>query len=223
MARVTPPTPWRELADLPYASALTPHRGTLAAAAVYDCEHFDQLSLDGADGGSARFLECALTGVTGERTGLRRVTFTDVWLRDTRLVAADLAESSWSGTTLMESALAGAEMYGATLRQVVAESCKLESVNLRGADAADVVFRNCLLRDVDFSGAALRRISFPGSRLSRVTFTGVRMDRVDLREVAELGITVDPTALRGAIMTSAQLIQAAPLLADSIGIILDDT
>ena len=36
----------RELADLPFAAALTPHRGGLAADAVYDCAHFDRLSFD---------------------------------------------------------------------------------------------------------------------------------------------------------------------------------
>src|SRR5215472_477240 len=36
----------RDLADLPFAATLTPHRGALAAEADYDGVHFDQLSFD---------------------------------------------------------------------------------------------------------------------------------------------------------------------------------
>jgi hypothetical protein len=47
------------------------------------------------------------------------------------------------------------------------------------------------------------------------------MDQVDLRG-AELGITIDPGSLRGAIVTPAQLAHMAGLLADSMGIIVAD-
>ena len=50
----------RELADLPFAAALTPHRGGLAADAVYDGVHFDQLSFDEPRAAGSRFIECAV-------------------------------------------------------------------------------------------------------------------------------------------------------------------
>ena len=54
----------RELADLPFAAALTPHRGGLAADALYDGVHFDQLSFDEPRGAGSRFIECAFTGTS---------------------------------------------------------------------------------------------------------------------------------------------------------------
>ncbi len=42
---------------------------------------------------------------------------------------------------------------------------------------------------------------------------------VDLRG-AELGITITPDSLRGAIISTAQLIAAAPLLAETLGIVV---
>ena len=95
------------------------------------------------------------------------------------------------------------------------------SVNFRDAGLAEVVFDNCLLREVDFTGAALTRTSFTGCRLAGTTFTRTTQDQVDLRG-AELGITTDATSLRGAIVTSAQLMAMAPVLAESIGIVVDD-
>jgi hypothetical protein len=44
---------------------------------------------------------------------------------------------------------------------------------------------------------------------------------VDLRG-AELGIIIDPGSLRGAIVTSGQLAAMAALLADSLGITVED-
>jgi uncharacterized protein YjbI with pentapeptide repeats len=78
-----------------------------------------------------------------------------------------------------------------------------------------------VLRNVDFSSARLTRVAFPDSKLVATTLVKVTLDRVDLRG-AELGLTVDPTALGGAIMSTAQLLDLAPLLADSIGIIVKD-
>jgi uncharacterized protein YjbI with pentapeptide repeats len=84
-----------------------------------------------------------------------------------------------------------------------------------------VTFDNCVLSDVDFSGATLTRTVFRHSRLTRANFTHVTMNEVDLRG-AELGITVDPTCLRGAIVTTAQLMDLAPLLAESMGLTIAD-
>lgn len=86
---------------------------------------------------------------------------------------------------------------------------------------AEVSFTDCLLRDVDFSGASLRRASFAGSRLTGVDISRARLDRVDLRG-AELGLVVGADSLRGAIITSGQLAAIAPVLADSLGIVVDD-
>lgn len=212
---------WQELADLPFAAALTPHPGALAPGGEYDSAHFDGLAVDAAAAPGCRFLECAFTHVVFQGGQLRRARFTDVWLRDVRLLGTGLAESAWTGSVLTESALAGVEAFGVQLRKVVLRGCKLDSVNLRGAALTDVTFRNCLLREVDFSGAALTRTAFPGCRLTGTTFTQVSMDAVDLRG-AELGITVDPGSLRGAIVTAAQLTDMAALLADSLGIVVKD-
>ena len=55
---------WQDVADLPFAAALTPHRGGLGAGGDYDGVHFDQLSFDEPQAASSRFIECAFTGVT---------------------------------------------------------------------------------------------------------------------------------------------------------------
>jgi uncharacterized protein YjbI with pentapeptide repeats len=213
--------PWQTLADLPFARALEPHPARLAPDQTYDGAHFDQAALAGAEGSGSRFLECAFTGGSLQDCGLRRAQFSDVWLHNVRVLSTSLADTGWRDVTLTGVVLAGVEAFGAVLRRVTFDRCKLDSVNFRDTDLADVTFDGCVLSDVDFGGARIARTSFGGSRLAATKLTQVTLDQVDLRD-AELGLTVDPAALRGAIVSTAQLIDLAPVLAAGIGIIVAD-
>ena len=214
-------THWSELADLPFAAALRAGPATMAPGESYDSAHFDGLDLTGPDASGSRFLDCAFTRVSIQDGRLRRARFTDVWLRDVRLMSTILAETTWVDAAVIGSAAAGVEAFGAQLRRVSLRGCKLDSVNFREAALVDVTFDNCVLRDVDFAGATLTRTAFPGSRLAAANLARVTLDQVDLRG-AELGLTIDPGCLRGAIVTTAQLGEIAPLLAESIGLIVAD-
>lgn len=214
--------PERELANLPFASALTPPpAGPLVAEGSYDTVHFDHLDFDRPSASGSRFLECAFTQVSFDGGQLRRGQFSQVWLRDFRIVGTSLVETGWLDATMIAGVAAGVEAFGARLRRVEFHDCKLDSVNFREAVLTEVVFDHCVLRDVDFGGAKLTRTSFPGSKLAETSFRQVTLDQVDLRG-AELGITVDPGSLRGAVVSSGQLATMAPLLAQAIGITIDD-
>jgi uncharacterized protein YjbI with pentapeptide repeats len=211
----------QEIADLPYASALRPHRGGLAAGEEYDAAHFDQFAFDDPEAHNAVFLECAFTQVSVQGGRFRRARFSDVWFRDLRLMATDLAETSWVDATFIGGVIAGVEAFGATLRRAEFHGCKLDSVNFRDAALTEVSFDNCLLRDVDFTGATIARTVFTQSRLSKANFSKASMQDVDLRG-AELDIIAAPDSLRGAIISGAQLTGIAPALAESLGIIVRD-
>jgi uncharacterized protein YjbI with pentapeptide repeats len=145
-----------------------------------------------------------------------------VWLRDVRLTGVDLAETSWLDATVIGGVAAGVSAFGAQLRRVAFHGCKLDSVNFRGASLTEVSFDECLLRHVDFAGAKLTKTVFTRSRLVESDFTGVTLDRVDLRG-AELGIIIGPDSLRGATITAAQLADVAPLIAENLGIVVDQS
>lgn len=215
-----------EIGDLPYADVLRTYAGPWTAGEAYDGIHVDGGTVDAGtvaamDAAHARFIECAFTQVTFDGGSVRRARLSDVWLREVRLVATDLAESEWLDATLIDCVLAGTEAYGAELRRVVFRGAKLDSVNFRDATLADVRFDGCVLRGVDFGGARLERVSFPGCRLSEVELTGVTLTKVDLRG-AELDIVGGHESLRGAVISTAQLIDLAPALARSIGITVRD-
>jgi uncharacterized protein YjbI with pentapeptide repeats len=213
----------RELSDLPYAAALIPFSaGGLAAGEDYDGCHFDGLAFADAEIGGSRFMECAFSDVTFEGLRGRKSRFSEVWLRDVRLLSADLADSSWLDVTFVGCAAAGVQAFGASLRRVTFHECKLDSVNFRTAVLAEVTFENCLVRDVDFGSATVKRARFPGSTLTRADFSRATLEKVDLRG-AELDITAGFESLRGAIISTPQLMSMAPTLAHQLGIQVKDS
>jgi uncharacterized protein YjbI with pentapeptide repeats len=220
MSRGTAEWP-RKITDLPYAAHLTPHGGGLADGGDYDTLHFDQVTFEDVDASSARFLECAFSRVSVQGGRLRRSRFSDVWLKDVRLALPDLAETQWTDATFLGGVVAGVQAFGARLTRVVFSDCKLDSVNFRDAGLSDVIFTNCLLRDVDFGEARLARTVFSDCRLTGVDFSKASLDRVDLRG-SELGLIVGTDPLRGAIISSGQLATIAPVLAEALGIVVDD-
>jgi uncharacterized protein YjbI with pentapeptide repeats len=210
----------QELAELPFAAALVAHDGTWGHD-TYDTVHFEAGTVADADAAGARFLECAFTQVTFDGGRLRGASLSDVWLREVRLVGTDVRETGWLDATVSASVIAGVQAYGSELRRVTFRGCKLDSVNLRDCRLTEVTFADCLLSDVDLRGARLARVTFPGSRLSRVDISAATLDRVDLRG-AELGLTITPESLRGAVISTPQLLDLAPALADGLGIRVED-
>ena len=105
-------------------------------------------------------------------------------------------------------------------RRVTFRGCKLDSVNFRDAELIDVVFDGCLLRAPDFGSARLTRVRFTDCRLDQADLSKVTLDQVDLRG-AELGLIITPDSLRGAVVSTAQLYQLAPVIAETLGISVD--
>ena len=211
-----------DIADLPYAAHLAVHEGELVDGGDYDTIHFDGIDLENENASAARFLECAFTKVSMQGGRFRRSRFSDVWFKDVRMALPDLAETQWKDATFLGGVVAGVQAFSSTLTRVVFTGCKLDSVNFRDATLTDVTFSDCLLRDVDFGGAKLTRTAFASSRLTEVDFSRTSMDRVDLRG-SELGLIVGPEPLRGAIISSGQLAIVAPVLAEALGIVVEDS
>ncbi|MGC0316215.1 pentapeptide repeat-containing protein [Kitasatospora acidiphila] len=211
------------LADQPYAHLLKPHPGPLSPDERYDTAHFADLELDRARAGGAGFLECAFSTVTVTQGVLRRARFAECWLEQTRWLSTDLAQSEWQDVTITGSVLAGVTIGGAQLRRLTLRQCKLESVNLRGALLQDVVFEDCRMRDVDFSEARLTGVSFPGSSLEGIRFRQAELVKTDLRGATRLELTDGHRGLRGAVISSAQLIELAPQFAQAFGVEVRDS
>ncbi len=212
----------RELADLSYARFLEAFQVELEPDSDYESVHIDGIDFADPDARGVRFNESALTTVQFTGGMFRYGRFDDVWLRAVRWIGTNLGQSGWLNSEFVECALSGVEAVGAELRRIRFEGCKFDSVNLRNASLQDVTFSDCVLRDTDFGEATLRRVSFPGSRLDGITLHGSSLHDVDLRGATTLDITAGIDSLRGATVSTPQLLDLAPAFARAAGITVRD-
>lgn len=203
--------------------ALEPFRGgELEPDGNYDGLEFRELELVGQDGGGARFMDCALTGCAMDETRLQHARVLDSVLTGIRGVGTDLAESTFRDVELIDARLGGVQLHGAVLERVVVRGGKIDYLNLRTAKLKDVVFEGCVLVEPDFAGARLERVEFVDCVLKEADLTSVVLKDVDLRGAAELGIARGVDRLAGAVISSVQLMDLAPVLAVEMGIRVED-
>ncbi|MFI9646598.1 pentapeptide repeat-containing protein [Streptomyces sp. NPDC052040] len=201
---------------LPELAAFTD--GELRPDGDYDGLEFRDLDLAGQEGGGARFLDCALTGCALDETELHHARVVDSVLTGIRGVGTDLAEASLRDVELVDARLGGVQLHGAVLERVWVRGGKIDYLNLRRARLRDVVFEGCVLVEPDFGGARLERVEFVDCVLKSADFTAATLVDVDFRRAAELGIARGADRLSGAVVSPAQLLDLAPVLAAALGV-----
>lgn len=221
MDPVTQSSGFTGLDQLPFADELRPAPAQLRRGGEYELAHFDAAILGNVQAANAVFRECALTDCTLQDATLRRSRLQDIWIGGTRVLACDLAETTWTDVTFDAAMLAGLQAFGTTWHRAVFRRCKFTSVNLREAVLDDVRFDGCVMNDVDFAGARLTKVAFEGSRLAEVDFTKAKLTAVDLRG-ARIDSLTGYEHLAGATIDSVQLVEFAPMLAAALGITIDD-
>ncbi|MGW0282753.1 pentapeptide repeat-containing protein [Streptomyces sp. NPDC003236] len=196
--------------------------GGLEPDGDYDGLEFRAADLAGQDGAGARFMDCALTDCAVDEAVLRRARVLDSVLRGLRGVGTDLAEASFRDVELLGPRLGGTQLHGAVLERVVIRGGKIDFLNLREARLRDVVFDSCVLVEPDFAGARLERVEFTGCALKEADFGGATLRDVDLRGAAPLEIARGLDRLSGAVISTGQLLDLAPVLAGELGIRVED-
>ncbi|GBQ04081.1 hypothetical protein SSP531S_55710 [Streptomyces spongiicola] len=202
---------------------LRPHEGGgLEPDGDYDGVELAGLDLSGGDGAGALFLDCALRDCVLEQTSLVRARFVDSVLTGVRGVGADLAGASLRDSEIVDARLGGVQLHGAALERVLVRGGKIDYLNLRDARLTDVVFEGCVLSEPDFGAARLERVEFRECVLRRADFAGARMRDVDLRRVTELDVARGVEGLSGAVISTAQLMDLAPVFAAQLGVRVED-
>jgi uncharacterized protein YjbI with pentapeptide repeats len=196
------------------------HGRVLRAETDYDAEVLTG-DLSGQSAPHARFLECTFQRCDLSDVKLTRARFGDTGLYAVHGAGVDLAESTWLDCVVQGARLGAVQLYGAELRRVRFEACKIEFLNLRGATLLDCQFVDCQLLEPDFSEATLTQVSFEGSRLVTPEFGRTTLGGVDL-SAAEVVGPRGLTGLRGATISALQLIDLAPAFAAELGIIVTD-
>ncbi len=116
--------------------------------------------------------------------------------------------------------LGAVEAYDMQGRAVHFRGCRLNYLNLRGSTLIDIAFTDCQIDELDLGQATVERMGFPGSRIGTLTMHKAVLKDVDLRG-AELGAVNGAASLKGATISTQQLLDLAPQLARESGILVD--
>ncbi|WP_461081948.1 pentapeptide repeat-containing protein [Streptomyces deserti] len=192
--------------------------GELEPDGDYDGLEFRAADLTRHDGAGARFMDCALTGCALDETRLAHARILDSTLTGIRGVGTDLTEATLRDVELTDPRLGGTQLHGAVLERVLIRGGKIDYLNLRSARLRDVLFEGCVLVEPDFGGARLERVEFVDCALKGADLTAATLTDVDLRGAASLEIARGVDRLAGAVISTAQLLDLAPVLAGQMGI-----
>jgi uncharacterized protein YjbI with pentapeptide repeats len=201
---------------------LLPHSGEpLATHGDYDAVSFTDVDLSGQNANNARLLDCALVRCRADGLQLRRARVVETHVADLQAATIDLAESVWRDSLITGGRIGAVAASSAKLMRVRLRGVKLDFLNLRGAILQDVAFQDCVLGEIDATDARLTDVDFSGSRVDAFGVRNATLTRVDLSG-ATLHALSGLDHLRGAIVSAAQLLDLAPLLADHLGIAVNE-
>ncbi|WOQ15712.1 hypothetical protein [Raineyella sp. W15-4] len=196
------------------ASELATGRGDLTGRAYAD------LTVDALDLGGRDLDGCRLEGLTVGRWALTGSAVVEVVGDRLDITTLEARRPDWRDVDLRRSRIGSAELTDGRVRSVRFTGCKLGFLNLRGTELTDVELVDCAVEDLDLVRAGVTRVAFGGTRIGRLDLSGSTLRDLDLRG-AELGGLVGWEDLRGITVSTAQLHQLAPLLAERLGIRVD--
>ena len=183
----------------------------------YEALDFVDRDFSGGRADDARFLECRLLRCRLDGASFRGARIIETVCDGVLATTADLTDSTWRDTRIVGGRLGAVTLIGAAWRDVTVRDCHLGFVNLAGAEIEDVVFERCEIGGLDVRTAQLRSITFVDCRIDELTVVGATLAKVDLSG-ARLRSLVGVESLRGAIVSDAQLVDLAPILAAELGL-----
>ena len=183
-----------------------------------------------------RLAEADLSGAGLSAISLLSCRFSEVFANDTDLAAARLVDcrlerlsatylhsprSTWHTVELVDSRIGAWEIYDADVESVLIEDCRLGFANLVGTALRDVLIRGTRIDELDLSGIDAQRVRFEDCRVGVLRLRGGSLSDVDLRGL-EMTVVSGIGSLAGATISSGQLTKLAPLLAQHLGLRIED-
>lgn len=165
---------------------------------------------------NTKLVKCSLVQTIVEKLQLQ-----DCVIESCNLTAGHFAEASWHVVNLINTRASGMQLQNSLLKHVIFKNCKLDVVNLRFAKLENVVFESCVVTDLDLYKSQLKNVQFIDCDLIGLEFSEAHLQNVDLtrsRLVSIKGLR----GLKGATISSEQLMQLAPALAQEIGLLVQE-
>jgi len=190
----------KEYFDTAFEGALSPLHAAYSVR-LHDCV------ITSADFTGVKLIKMHASAVTANHTSFVGTNFSECSLDSTtftmcRLTGTIFSESNLEDCTFKDSALNMTLFRFTSLKNVKFIGCNLLHADFLEAKMKNVTFEKCTLEETDFSHAKLTNVDLSGSTLKSI------------RGIA---------SLKGAIISSEQLMSLAPALVAELGISIKDS
>jgi len=166
---------------------------------------------------ASRIENCILTGLELDKLDMADVACV-------RLEAAVLRayKTRLLRVQISDSRLTGVEFAEGRFEDCLFRNVKFNQAGFRFVNFKRVRFEDCMLAETDFSNAIFSKVTFVGCDLDATNFVSATCKDVDVTAV-DLTKVKGVLGLKGATISSGQLMQLATLLASELGFRVEDT
>ena len=193
----------------------------LAAGEMVEDLQLAGADLSDTDLSAISLLGCRLSEVFTNDTDLSAARLVDCRLERLSSTYLHSPRSTWRAVELTGSRIGAWEIYDADLESVLIEDCRLGFANLAGTTLRDVLIRSTRIDELDLSGIEAERVRFEDCRVGTLRLRGGSLSDVDLRGL-EMRVVSGVSSLAGATISGEQLTELAPLLAQHLGLRVED-
>ena len=180
-----------------------------------------EADLSGADLSALSLLSCRFSEIFANDTDLTAARLVDCRLERLSSTYLHSPRSTWRTVELFDSRIGAWELYDADVESVLIEDCRLGFTNLAGTAVRDVLIRATRIDELDLSGIDAQRVRFEDCQVGTLRLHGGSLSDVDLRGL-EMTVVSGVGSLTGATVSSGQLTELAPLLAQHLGLRVED-
>lgn len=195
--------------------------GDLGKNALIDDLRFTEFDGEPVALPHGRVLGCRFEDVACEVLDLQGTTMRESEVLRPSVVTVRAARGEWSDVRVRGGRIGVLEAYEASWSTVEITGVKASYLNLRAASLTDLTLTDCRIEELDLADARVERATLDGSQITRLTVQGATLEGFDLRGAAIEEI-VGIASLKGAIISSDQLIDLAPALARAVGLAVEN-
>ena len=193
----------------------------LAAGEMVEDLRLAEADLSGAGLSAISLLSCRFSEVFADDTDLTAARLVDCRLERLSSTYLHSPRSTWRAVELTGSRIGAWEIYDADLESVLIEDCRLGFANLAGTTLRDILIRGTRIDELDLSGIEAERVRFEDCQVGTLRLRGGSLSDVDLRGL-EMRVVSGIGSLGGATVSGEQLTELAPLLAQHLGLRVED-
>ena len=193
----------------------------LAAGEMVEDLELVEADLSGGDLSALTLLSCRFSEVFANDTDLAAARLVDCRLERLSATYLHSPRSTWRTVELIDSRIGAWELYDADVESLLIEDCRLGFTNLAGTTVRDLLIRATRIDELDLSGIDAQRVHFEDCRVGTLRLHGGSLRDVDLRGL-EMRTVSGVGSLAGATVSSGQLSELAPLLAQHLGLRVTD-